>query len=463
MNALRHPKSQRRRIRSDIPLDQALQELRCARESDQESARPLPSRSQSKPLTPRKSSSKLSGSRSLTDFGPKIAFPKGAAWTPTHEQWKWFHLHVAEQFDPRKDTNEQWAWFSRNRVPDLSEMLNPRIHTGMVKGVANTVSRGYHLFNRNRDQLTLASHPSAHNSPLLSQSGQPGGRKDAKGKDTKVSSAGSRKDTAVSGTFASVAPPSLPARSANLIIRDPDLNEDSTPSGGDKNDLSEAVLARKLGMPFDFLRDACETFKQFSNYSQTGLLRKSEVSMDDFSKVLCHCCNVTSVDELDAEFVDEHFRSADRDGSGSIDVEEFCIWHSSASFAEDFNLDESALEIRRISRRLGVNLVDVEKYHTMFRKFDSDGSGLIEYEEFARLLIQLLKVPEGHVLPPERVAGLWREADSDGGGEIDFEEFCKFYINRFVGDAGFHEDFDFSSFYKSVRKTIIVPSGRVGQ
>ena len=52
------------------------------------------------------------------------------------------------------------------------------------------------------------------------------------------------------------------------------------------------------------------------------MLRKSKLDMDNFGQVLCHVCKCSSVDKLDADFVDEHFRSADRDGDGCVDGSE---------------------------------------------------------------------------------------------------------------------------------------------
>jgi Ca2+-binding EF-hand superfamily protein len=211
--------------------------------------------------------------------------------------------------------------------------------------------------------------------------------------------------------------------------------------------VSEAVLARKLNMPFDVLRDACDTFRKYSDYRRGMDLGEAKLDMNNFTTVICELCNVPNPNDLHPDFVDETFRTADRDCSGFIDVEEFCVWHASASFSEEMVLNEKDQQIRNISRNVQIPLIDVERFWTAFRKFDTDGSGNIEYEEFTDLLHVLMKVPKGHVLPKERVQSLWRQADADGSGEINFEEFVMFYIQRFGYDPN-KSEFDFASFYK---------------
>eukprot|EP00930_Biecheleria_cincta_P056192 TRINITY_DN4235_c0_g2_i1.p1 TRINITY_DN4235_c0_g2~~TRINITY_DN4235_c0_g2_i1.p1 ORF type:complete len:445 (-),score=83.79 TRINITY_DN4235_c0_g2_i1:18-1283(-) len=228
---------------------------------------------------------------------------------------------------------------------------------------------------------------------------------------------------------------------------DSDAEVVSAPKEEKFEKVSEAVLARKLNMPFDVLRDACDTFRKYSDYRPGMDIGQARLDMHNFVKVVCDLCNVPNADALHPDFVDETFRTADRDCSGFIDVEEFCVWHASASFAEEMVLSEKDQQIRNISRTVGIPLVDVERFWSAFRRFDTDGSGEIDSEEFTMLLHILMKVPTGHVLPNERVQALWRQADSDSSGEINFEEFVMFYIQRFGYDPN-RSEFDFSSFYK---------------
>ncbi|CAM9949622.1 unnamed protein product, partial [Ectocarpus fasciculatus] len=54
----------------------------------------------------------------------------------------------------------------------------------------------------------------------------------------------------------------------------------------------------------------------------------------------------------------------------------------------------------------------------VFAKFDTDGSGLIDFDEFRTMLPQL-----GIKITMPKALRFFRMADPDGSGEIDFEEF----------------------------------------
>mmetsp|Transcript_78525 Transcript_78525/g.138342 ORF Transcript_78525/g.138342 Transcript_78525/m.138342 type:complete len:498 (+) Transcript_78525:78-1571(+) len=217
-----------------------------------------------------------------------------------------------------------------------------------------------------------------------------------------------------------------------------------------KEDISEAILARKLGMPFDMTQEACNLFRKFSNFDETENLLEANLNMDKFIHVLCDLCKVNDVDELEEDFVRSAFKTADRDGGGDIDVHEFAIWYSSFGFSEEMNLTKKDKDLRELARTINVPIVDMERFSRAFKRFDTDDSGTIDYDEFSALLYRLMKVPGGQEIPPDRIKKLWREADLDGSGDLSFAEFCQFYVKRFDQQDG--GSFDFSSFYTSVRR-----------
>ncbi len=63
---------------------------------------------------------------------------------------------------------------------------------------------------------------------------------------------------------------------------------------------------------------------------------------------------------------------------------------------------------------------DEEKYRKPFSVFDKDGSGSISIEE----LTEVMK-SAGADLTDDEISDMMKEADSDGNGEVDFEEFVK--------------------------------------
>eukprot|EP00913_Durusdinium_trenchii_P026360 g24735.t1 len=114
---------------------------------------------------------------------------------------------------------------------------------------------------------------------------------------------------------------------------------------------------------------------------------------------------------------------------------------------------------RRLAKKLGLEVVDVDDYRKAFDKFDTDGSGAIEIDEFQEILKHLLKLPPETELEPNRVANLFLIADPWNrntpdlpslrgrtdvrslmlhGAEdknhddvVDFEEFCVFWSQSY--------------------------------
>ena len=77
--------------------------------------------------------------------------------------------------------------------------------------------------------------------------------------------------------------------------------------------------------------------------------------------------------------------------------------------------DEFATRVQRILRR------QRDDVKSVFRKIDTDGSGLIDFREFMRAMKELridLTEDEGHQL--------FRRFDLDDSGEISYREFISF-------------------------------------
>merc|ERR1719353_2183331 len=106
------------------------------------------------------------------------------------------------------------------------------------------------------------------------------------------------------------------------------------------------------------------------------------------------------------------------------------------NFISEGLVEPEELERRRLSRLHNVPLNEVEDIHKVFRKYDTDGSGAIEYEEFQELMFQLLGVTERNDYPVERMKQFWQAIDLDGGGEVDFEEFLIWFRKYFSPSDG---------------------------
>lgn len=102
------------------------------------------------------------------------------------------------------------------------------------------------------------------------------------------------------------------------------------------------------------------------------------------------------------------------------------------------DLGEDDLQLRVLAHELGVPIPDVEKYAAMFAKYDTDGSGEIEKEEFGMMMQDLLCIGrcKDQELPKALLNDYWMSIDQDGSGAVDRDEFVQWYCLSFMADRG---------------------------
>merc|ERR1719161_1946761 len=101
---------------------------------------------------------------------------------------------------------------------------------------------------------------------------------------------------------------------------------------------------------------------------------------------------------------------------------------------ENGDISEADLKIREIARNLKIPLPDVEKVKKVFDKYDEDGSGQMEKEEFKLMMTDLICVGKlkGLQVPNGLLEDQWLSVDHDGSGEVDFDEFCEWYFFAYL-------------------------------
>ncbi|XP_022333553.1 neo-calmodulin-like [Crassostrea virginica] len=104
----------------------------------------------------------------------------------------------------------------------------------------------------------------------------------------------------------------------------------------------------------------------------------------------------------DAE-ISDIVSEVDADGNGNIDFPEFLLMMSKRE--KDVETDDDLLEA--------------------FRVFDRDGDGHISTTELRMVMLNI-----GEKMSEEEVENMIKEADEDGDGQVNYDEFVKMMSNR---------------------------------
>lgn len=197
---------------------------------------------------------------------------------------------------------------------------------------------------------------------------------------------------------------------------------------------SLGVWAHQWGISLETLKEASLLFEQFAQLPDIGddehILRDGLLFKDDMLSLVCRLTGVRSIHDLPRE-AQQTMRVADQDGDGKVDFFEFTTWYDNRVFQGCMHTDPSFNELRRVGKKMGLDLVDMEYYKGLFDKFDTDGGGTICFNEFKSMMKICMKLPASEKVPENRVQHWWSECDENGNGSVDLEEFIDFHMKHF--------------------------------
>eukprot|EP00440_Ansanella_granifera_P019479 gb/GFBE01021159.1/.p1 GENE.gb/GFBE01021159.1/~~gb/GFBE01021159.1/.p1 ORF type:complete len:495 (+),score=109.41 gb/GFBE01021159.1/:1-1485(+) len=182
-------------------------------------------------------------------------------------------------------------------------------------------------------------------------------------------------------------------------------------------------LAKKHSVKLAFVRQCVQEFQAVDNDGNGAINR------EEFNNALRRRCSMDADEEVAEHLVEAQWKRIDRDGSGQIEFEEYLLWALSAKFSEELLVtSEDARRMRQIARELELRLPEVERLKSIFDMFDVDGSGGIDKQEFAAVVMKLMQITDSSDLLPSVLTRYWREADINNDGAICFEEFLGWYL-----------------------------------
>merc|ERR1712098_90063 len=107
-------------------------------------------------------------------------------------------------------------------------------------------------------------------------------------------------------------------------------------------------------------------------------------------------------------------------------AEAFIEWYVQNMFSmvAQHTMSETQSGAYSLAKHFDVSVTVIDKMRKEFDKYDADGSGEIDLEEFQGMLETLLNCRNRDDLSKERVYRFWKEIDIDSSGGVTFDEFC---------------------------------------
>ena len=133
------------------------------------------------------------------------------------------------------------------------------------------------------------------------------------------------------------------------------------------------------------------------------------------------------------------FRSIDVDGSGEVDATEFANW-----LLHDKPDDIQWRPVKRKFEDSGGAAVQKVGWGKLFARYDTDGSGELDFGEFAKAVRADCGINED-VVSDEDLKTMFDAVDVDGSGEINVDEF-----RQFIESNALAQDMAFEIFYEAM-------------
>eukprot|EP00931_Biecheleriopsis_adriatica_P101255 TRINITY_DN76433_c0_g1_i1.p1 TRINITY_DN76433_c0_g1~~TRINITY_DN76433_c0_g1_i1.p1 ORF type:complete len:340 (-),score=78.43 TRINITY_DN76433_c0_g1_i1:47-1003(-) len=215
------------------------------------------------------------------------------------------------------------------------------------------------------------------------------------------------------------------------------------------DDISKSLNIRSLQLSKKYRIEFFEVKAILESLDKAEKTPGGSLSSCEFTKFLKEAFSIEKVprdlvNKLHVMCCGEKGREKEFDIPGFLDWYVAALFTDVAALRADQKMASHSNLTDALCERFGLCSTDLDKVKRAFDKYDTDGSGQIDQQEFANMMAQMMGAKAGDI-PEERLKGFWREIDKDGSGEVDFAEFAEWYLRYFdpsIGDAT-------AAFYKS--------------
>mmetsp|Transcript_772 Transcript_772/g.1465 ORF Transcript_772/g.1465 Transcript_772/m.1465 type:complete len:370 (+) Transcript_772:81-1190(+) len=209
----------------------------------------------------------------------------------------------------------------------------------------------------------------------------------------------------------------------------------------DDTKVQALLLSRELHLDFHEVRSILQHLQE-----EKAKLPPTGVELPTFHEALLR---VLGTEAITPELLQDAYGRCDA-ARGPINPRVFMSWYRDHVFAINHqpstaqkSADDVTLELAKKHHCL---CIDVDKVKLKYDNYDTDKSGVIEYDEFEMMMYKLLRCSSKDDLPTNRLQRFWQEVDKDGNGSVDFAEFVDWYFKYF---ALAHESGPIEAFYAS--------------
>lgn len=192
------------------------------------------------------------------------------------------------------------------------------------------------------------------------------------------------------------------------------------------------TLSRRHKLEFHEVKYMLRKFLEAPKQTNGGCVKSA------FRKILLLIFDRQEIDPL---MVDSAYLSCNAE-MGQPDMDKFLSWYkqhmftSVAAMTADSSRQASDAMVYELAKKHQITAVEMDLIKQHFDRFDTDGSGNIEQDEFRIMIKSLLRVSADSDISETRLMRFWTEIDADGSGEVNFEEFTEWYLKYFSRGAG---------------------------
>lgn len=218
--------------------------------------------------------------------------------------------------------------------------------------------------------------------------------------------------------------PMMPAEGASGVV-----GSEESHKRGNKNDSESIVdivaLAKKHCLHLDEVRKLWDEFRTLD------VKGRGSLSFEEFEQAVRKKCNLTQDEEIPSYLLEEQCKKI---GIASwIKFEAYLCWAVATAFSEEVMVPDPAQRyLRKLARDYKVPFDDIEMLKALYDRYDEDGSGGIDLNEFRQVLIELHANNNAGVKsagPNDKtIKRYFTEVDKDESGTVEFEEFLEWFL-----------------------------------